>query len=123
MPLLQASNLHHGYGDRPLLDGVDFILEAGERVCLVGRNGSGKSTLLAILGGEMRADEGQVRHPSELRIASLPQEVPGELPGSVYDCVAAGIGKLAGLITDWHHASLAASRDPQALDTMQRLQD
>jgi ATP-binding cassette subfamily F protein uup len=123
MPLLQASNLHHGYGDRPLLDGVDFVLEAGERVCLVGRNGSGKSTLLAILGGEMRADEGEVRHPSELRIASLPQEVPGDLPGSVYDCVATGIGKLASLITDWHHAALAASRDPQALDTMQRLQD
>ena len=123
MPLLQASNLHHGYGDQPLLDGADFVLEPGERVCLVGRNGCGKSTLLSILGGETPVDEGEVRHAAELRIASLPQEVPGNLPGSVYDCVAAGIGKLAGLITDWHHAALAAGNDPRALDELQRLQD
>jgi len=123
MPLLQASNLHLSYGDRPLLDGVDFVLEAGERVCLVGRNGCGKSTLLGILGGEIRADDGEVRHGSELRIASLPQEVPGDLPGSVYDCVAAGIGELSGLITDWHHAALAAGSDSRALEQMQRYQD
>ncbi|HKJ53727.1 MAG TPA: ATP-binding cassette domain-containing protein, partial [Gammaproteobacteria bacterium] len=123
MPLLQARNLHHGYGDRPLLDGVEFALEAGERVCLVGRNGSGKSTLLRIVGGEIGADEGEVRHSPELRIASLPQEVPRDLPGSVYDCVARGIGELAGLISDWHHAALAAADDPAKLDALQRLQD
>ncbi len=49
MSLLQAKNLHHSYGDQPLLDNVSFTLEAGERVCLVGRNGSGKSTLLKII--------------------------------------------------------------------------
>ncbi|MGD8350049.1 MAG: ATP-binding cassette domain-containing protein, partial [Gammaproteobacteria bacterium] len=123
MPLLQASNLHHGYGDQPLLDGVEFALEAGERVCLVGRNGSGKSTLLRIVGGEIDADEGEIRHSPELRIASLPQEVPRDLPGSVYDCVAEGIGKLSGLISDWHHAALAAAEHPAKLDALQRLQD
>ena len=123
MPLLQASNLHHGYGDRPLLDGVELALEAGERVCLVGRNGSGKSTLLRIIGGEFSADEGEIRHSPELRIASLPQEVPRDLPGSAYDCVARGIGELAGLISDWHHAALAATENPARLDALQRLQD
>ena len=58
MPLLQAKNLHHSFGDQPLLDNVDLTLEAGERVCLVGRNGSGKSTLLKILAAEIKVDDG-----------------------------------------------------------------
>ncbi|MCP4874504.1 MAG: ATP-binding cassette domain-containing protein [Gammaproteobacteria bacterium] len=123
MSLLQAKNLHHSYGDQPLLDKVDLTLEAGERVCLVGRNGSGKSTLLKIIAASIKADEGEIIHGSELRIAELKQEVPQNFVGSVYDCVAQGIGELAGVITQWHHAALESASDTSALDRMQRFQD
>ncbi|MFZ9037821.1 MAG: ATP-binding cassette domain-containing protein [Gammaproteobacteria bacterium] len=123
MPLLQAKNLHHSFGDQPLLDNVNLTLEPGERVCLVGRNGSGKSTLLKILAGDIRVDEGEIIHAPELRIAELKQEVPQDYTGSVYDCVAQGIGELAGVITEWHHAALASASDAEALSRMQRLQD
>ncbi len=123
MPLLQARNLHHGFGDQPLLDGVELTLEAGERVCLVGRNGSGKTTLLKIIAGAIKADDGEINHARELRIAELGQDVPQEFPGSVYDCIATGIGELAGLITDWHHAAIASAGDADALRELQRLQD
>jgi ATP-binding cassette subfamily F protein uup len=46
MPLLQLLNLSHSVGGPPLLDHIDLTIEAGERVCIVGRNGAGKSTLL-----------------------------------------------------------------------------
>jgi ATP-binding cassette subfamily F protein uup len=123
MPLLQAKNLHHSYGDHALLDGVDLTLEAGERVCLVGRNGSGKSTLLKIIAGRVKVDEGDIVHGSELRIAELNQDVPQGFDGSVYDCIAQGIGKLAGVITAWHHAALESVSNPQALNRMQGYQD
>jgi ATP-binding cassette subfamily F protein uup len=58
MPLLRIRNLHLGFGGPLLLDGVDLNIEAGERVCLVGRNGSGKSTLLKVLEGRIKPDEG-----------------------------------------------------------------
>jgi ATPase subunit of ABC transporter with duplicated ATPase domains len=45
-PLLQLSGIALTFGGTPLLEGVDLLVSAGERVCLVGRNGSGKSTLL-----------------------------------------------------------------------------
>jgi ATP-binding cassette subfamily F protein uup len=112
-----------GVGDQPLLDNVNLTLEPGERVCLVGRNGSGKSTLLKILAGDIRVDEGEIIHAPELRIAELKQEVPQDYTGSVYDCVAQGIGELAGVITEWHHAALASASDAEALSRMQRLQD
>ena len=123
MSQLLAKHLSHSYGDQPLLDNTDLNLEAGERVCLVGRNGSGKSTLLKILSGSIKVDEGQITHSSELRIAGLGQEVPRQMTGSVYDSVASGIGELASVISEWHHAALEASENPQALDRMQKYQD
>jgi ATP-binding cassette subfamily F protein uup len=123
MPLLQARNLHHSFGDHALLDAVDLTLEAGERVCLVGRNGSGKSTLLKIIAGQIKPDDGDISHSPELRIAQLGQEVPQEFAGSVYDCIALGIGKLAGVFSEWHHAAQEAATNPKALDRMQRYQD
>ncbi|HKQ29985.1 MAG TPA: ATP-binding cassette domain-containing protein, partial [Burkholderiales bacterium] len=45
MTLLSLRNISLAYGHYPLLANVDFQIEAGERVCLVGRNGTGKSTL------------------------------------------------------------------------------
>jgi len=123
MSLLQAKNLHHSYGDHALLNGVNLTLDAGERVCLVGRNGSGKSTLLKIIAGGIKADDGDIIHSPELRIAELNQEVPQGFDGSVYDCVAQGIGKLAGVFTEWHHAALESASNPAALNRMQRYQD
>ena len=123
MSLLQARNLYHSYGDQPLLDDVNLTLETGERVCLVGRNGSGKSTLLKIIAGDIKVDEGEIIHSAELRIAQLRQEVPQDFSGSVYDCVALGIGELGGVITNWHHAAIASVSDPAALQLMQRYQD
>jgi len=123
MSLLQAKNLHHSFGDHALLDGVNLTLDAGERVCLVGRNGSGKSTLLKIIAGRIKVDDGDIIHSPELRIAELNQEVPQGFDGSVYDCIAQGIGKLASVFTEWHHAALESASNPAALNRMQRYQD
>jgi ABC transport system ATP-binding/permease protein len=87
MPLLSLLDLHHAFGGAPVLDGVNLQVEAGERVCLVGRNGSGKSTLLRLIAGEMRPDEGAVFRSPGLRLARLPQEIPDDINGTVYDIV------------------------------------
>ena len=100
MPLLTLRNIHHAFGAAPLLDGIDFSIDAGERVCLVGRNGSGKSTLLKIIAGTLVADEGELVRDQGLRIAELSQEVPEDASGSVFDIVASGLGSLGQLLRD-----------------------
>ena len=123
MSLVSAKNIYHSYGDQPLLDHANLTIETGERICLIGRNGAGKSTLLKMLIREIRPDDGEINFARDIRIAELKQEVPDNMQGSVYDCIAAGLGSLANLITDWHHTLLDASSDPSALARMQKLQD
>jgi len=123
MPLVTLKNLSHSFGDFPVLDQANLAIEPGERLCLVGRNGEGKSTLLKLLGKQIPPDEGEVIYARDVKVTELRQEVPSSLPGSVYDVVAAGVGDLGRMITEWHHAALNASSSNDALDRLQQLQD
>ncbi|HZE89285.1 MAG TPA: ABC-F family ATP-binding cassette domain-containing protein [Verrucomicrobiae bacterium] len=59
--VLRAENVVKSYGTRRVLDGVDLVLERGDRVAVVGPNGCGKSTLLKIVAGMGAADDGDIR--------------------------------------------------------------
>jgi len=62
---LKLDDIKLTFGVTPLLDGANFQVEPGDRICLVGRNGSGKSTLMKIAAGLVEAQSGEVfRHPS-----------------------------------------------------------
>src|SRR5688572_28744947 len=58
--LLEMSGISKRYGGAQALDKVDFRLERGEIVCLLGDNGAGKSTLMKILSGAVQGYEGDV---------------------------------------------------------------
>src|SRR5882724_1469789 len=103
MPLLRLENLSLAYGHLPLLLHVDLQIDAGERVCLVGRNGTGKTTLFRVLTGLAIPDEGDVRRMDTLRIAHLEQEVPPDTDQTIFEVVAGGIGELGTLLTEYHN--------------------
>ncbi|MBO7414487.1 MAG: ATP-binding cassette domain-containing protein [Fibrobacter sp.] len=96
MPILSAQNLLLRIGaNAPLLDNVSFDIEAGDRICLVGRNGEGKSTLLKVLSGEMETQSGEIVKKSGLRVSRMIQEIPAHIEGTVRDVVMSGV-KAAG---------------------------
>jgi ATP-binding cassette subfamily F protein uup len=82
----------------PLFDGINLTIERGEKVGLVGRNGSGKSTLLQMIEGSVKPDSGAVSVQKGIHSAYLAQEVPHELPGTVFDVVASGSREYLDLI-------------------------
>lgn len=73
MIVLSASNLTKVYGTDVIIKGVDFHVNDGDRIGLVGRNGAGKTTLLNMITGELTPDDGQLYIPSGLRIGYLKQ--------------------------------------------------
>jgi len=89
--LISLQGLRLAFGGPELLEGVTLQIERGERVCLVGRNGAGKSTLMKIISGEIIPDAGEIIRSQGVRIASLEQEVPQDLTGTVFEVVSAGL--------------------------------
>ena len=123
MPLLTLNKVSLAYGHHPLLAKVDFNIEPGERVCLVGRNGTGKSTLFRVITGTALPDEGEVWRPDTLRVSYLEQEVPHNTPDTVFDVVAAGLGELGKVFSDYQHALHdMADHDQNAMDRLADLQ-
>jgi len=100
MALLSLLDVHVGFGGPPVLDRLNLQIEAGERVCLLGRNGAGKTTLMRVAAGETQPDSGTVSVPDGVRLARLTQEIPESLPGTVREIVAGGLSD-ADPAEDW----------------------
>src|SRR4051812_5708588 len=78
MSLLQARGIAKSFGSRLILDGLDFDVEPGARMGIIGPNGGGKSTLLRILTGAETADAGEITSRRGLVLAFLPQQLEGD---------------------------------------------
>lgn len=90
MNLLNIEKLSKAYTEHMLLDQVDFSLQEGEKVGVIGINGTGKSTLLKILAGEEETDAGQVTMANHVVLRYLPQHPVFDPQKSSLDCVLEG---------------------------------
>ncbi len=71
--LLVATGVDKTLGERRLLQGLDLVLQPGQRLGVVGANGSGKSTLLKLLAGELEPDAGVIRRAEHLKVVYFDQ--------------------------------------------------
>ncbi|MFZ4440349.1 MAG: ATP-binding cassette domain-containing protein [Syntrophales bacterium] len=124
MGLIWINEVSVSFGGPRLLDGATLQIEAGEKIGLLGRNGSGKSTLMKLLVGDVAPDSGGIIRSNDIRIAMLPQDVPDDLPGTVYDVVAEGGSEHLELLREYHDLTLqmARSGDDGLLPKLERVQ-
>lgn len=120
MSLVTLQQVEVGYGGAPLLDKVDFTIEPGERVCIIGRNGVGKSTLLKVVNREIIPDDGDLRFQEGIKVAKLTQEVPHDTQGTVFQVVSSGLGRAGELLQQFHQ--LSVKTDDKSLEQMARVQ-
>lgn len=73
-PLLQLSQISLTFGGNPVFDGLDLVVQPGDRVALVGRNGSGKSTLMKVMAGLVEPDTGLRVVPPGVRVGYMEQD-------------------------------------------------
>ncbi|MCG7222529.1 ATP-binding cassette domain-containing protein [Acinetobacter sp. AG3] len=122
MAYITIRDVQLAFGGPALLDGANFNLERGERVCLIGRNGEGKSTLLKLIEGSLLPDQGEIALQNGITISMLAQDVPMD-SGKVADIVAEGAGEAALVLKEYHEASDACVLgDMEACDRMGNLQ-
>lgn len=91
MPLVTLRDLRIGFRGPTLLDGVSCLIDAGQRIGLLGRNGAGKTTLMRILSGQVQPDGGDVVFAPGTKMALLQQDVPQDLQGTIREIVATGL--------------------------------
>ena len=124
MAIIRLRNINVSFGGPAILEQISLSIEAGERVSLLGRNGTGKSTLLKVISGLVKPDSGEIDINKSVKIASLEQEVPYDLEGSIFDVVASGLGSKAELLKAYHHATHRVAEDysEQAFAELERVQ-
>jgi ABC-type multidrug transport system ATPase subunit len=72
--VLKVKGVKKAFGTKQVLNGVDILVERGDRLAIMGPNGIGKSTLLKIIMGELQADEGEVEWGYETHLGYFPQD-------------------------------------------------
>ena len=112
-PLLTLQDIRLTIGTSELLDGAELFVEAGERLCLVGRNGSGKSTLLKIAAGMLEPDGGRRFAQPGATIRYLPQEPDLSGYPDTFAYVAAGQIQMVGRLVQQQNIRLGRQHPGQ----------
>lgn len=102
MALLTCQNVSLGYDSTVVVEGLNFEVNSGDYLCIVGENGSGKSTLMKTILGLKAPLRGQILSGDGLKpdeIGYLPQQtiVQKDFPASVYEIVLSGCLNRCGL--------------------------
>ncbi|MBE9396181.1 ATP-binding cassette domain-containing protein [Pontibacterium sp. N1Y112] len=120
MPLIRLDKVSVAFGAKPLMDQIDFQIDPGERVALVGLNGAGKSTLLKVIGGHQSTDSGEFWCDPACRIAELPQAMPAADERTVRQVVSEGLADVVRLREAYDElASQADGADLAKLEVLQ----
>ncbi|MCX2982181.1 ATP-binding cassette domain-containing protein [Halieaceae bacterium IMCC14734] len=103
MALFKLDQASLNFGTHILLDHVDFAIEPGDRIGLLGRNGAGKSTLLKVITQQAGLESGERWLRPGTKMAYLDQALPQADDQDVYDVVAHGLAEVGDLLARYHH--------------------
>ncbi len=72
--MIDFSNISLQFNGKYLFNGVNYKINSGDRISLVGANGTGKSSLLKIISGELQPESGKINKQKDISIGYLPQD-------------------------------------------------
>jgi ATP-binding cassette subfamily F protein uup len=118
--IIRLNDVSLTFGEVPVFAHVDFSIEPGERVCLIGRNGAGKTTLMRLITGAIQADHGEIAIQRDALIGLLEQELPADEGLTVRQIVRSGFGPIQVLLDRFESLSRAsAAADARELQALQ----
>ena len=111
MALIDLQKISKHYSAQQILSEVDFHIDEGERIVIIGKNGSGKSTLMKIINGTLTPDSGERIVKNDLEIKMLSQRPYFENGHSVREAVEAGLRELNIAKNRYDELSLLLAND------------
>ena len=124
MALIDLQNISKHYSAQKILTEVNFHIDEGERIVIIGKNGSGKSTLMKIVNGTLDADGGERITKRNLEVKMLDQRPNFKEGHTVREAVEAGLNELNIAKERYNELSLLLSEDfdnPKLIDEHEKL--
>ncbi len=122
MALIDLFDIKKQYDIKLLLNGVDFHLNEGERVTIVGRNGCGKSTLMKIIMGQEEPTEGKRVINSSIQVEMLSQQPRFDSGLSVREAIFNELTELKKAKEEYDSLSLKVAEDFENQDLLKQLE-
>ena len=120
--LVRLNEVSLSFGDQRILREADLNIEAGERICLIGRNGAGKSTTLKIIAGLIEIDDGKLERPGSVRMSMLDQQLAETSNQPVREFVTGGMAEQIRLIDEYNAQSATDNAGKRALSSLDELE-
>ena len=120
MALIELIDVTKKFGSHVVLDGVNFALDANERVAVIGKNGGGKSTLMKIIAGLCETDEGRVITQNGLNIQMLAQTPKFDENLSVKDALRRELAEIYAALSEYDAISSEIAAQPENKELLAR---
>lgn len=120
MALIELIDITKKFGSHVVLDGVNFALDANERVAVIGKNGGGKSTLMKIIAGLCETDEGRVITQNGLNIQMLAQTPKFDENLSVKDALRRELAEIYAALSEYDAISSEIAAQPENKELLAR---
>lgn len=120
MALIELIDVTKKFGSHVVLDGVNFALDANERVAVIGKNGGGKSTLIKIVAGLCEIDEGRVITQNGLNIQMLAQTPKFDENLSVKDALRRELAEIYAALSEYDTISSEIAAQPENKELLAR---
>jgi ATP-binding cassette subfamily F protein uup len=112
MNLMTIESLTKSYGERILFSNVNYGVDEGDKIGLIGVNGTGKTTFLKVVAGEEPADAGKVSFGNGVRVEYLPQNPEFDADATVLAQVFKGSSPIMQLIRDYEQTLEQVQLEP-----------
>ncbi len=117
MALLDLLEISKAYESQQILEKIDFFVEKGDRVCIIGKNGGGKSTLMKIINGTLDFEDGRRIIQNGVKVEMLNQAPTFDADISVKEAIEEELSELKNAKLEYDNVLIKLENDFENVET------